>query len=140
MKKLLSVVFGLILSLGLAQSVSAKTIQVSALEDFSTANPPEVLHIQMDANTRLNYDFMLFQGYQVTGRVTRSNDGFVFIPTSYIDFQEESQPITKQFYALYKGKSAVIRKGQKFLLIFSENAPDTYQYYVPDSAVSPDVK
>ena len=44
------------------QSVDAKTIQVSALEDFNTTNPPAEIHVQMNANTRLDYDLMLFQG------------------------------------------------------------------------------
>ncbi len=141
MKKLLSAIFGLILSLGLAQSANAKTIQVSALEDFNVSNPPAVMHVQMNANTRLNYDFMLFQGYQVTGKVApAANGGFVFVPVSYVNFQEESLPITKEYYAFYKGKAGVIRKGQNFLLVFPENGPDTYQYYVPGSEVSEDAK
>ena len=56
MKKLLSTFIGLIISLCLIQSVEAKTVQVSALEDFQTSNPPQVLHVQMNANTRLDYD------------------------------------------------------------------------------------
>ncbi len=140
MKKLLSAVFGLILSLGLAQSVSAKTIQVSALEDFNVSNPPAVLHVQMNANTRLDYDFMLFQGFQVAGKVASKNGGFIFVPVSYVNFQEESKPITKEFYAYYKGKSGVVRRGQSFHLVFPENGPDTYQYYVPGSEVSEDAR
>ena len=69
MKKLIMAFAGLILSLGLMQSVDAKTIQVSALEDFNTTNPPAEIHVQMNANTRLDYDLMLFQGFQVTGKM-----------------------------------------------------------------------
>ena len=47
MKKLLSAFVGLVLSMSLMNSVQAKTIQVSALEDFQTSNPPQVLHVQM---------------------------------------------------------------------------------------------
>lgn len=140
MKKLLSVIFGLILSLGLAQSAGAKTIQVSALEDFNVANPPAVLHVQTNANIRLDYDFMLFKGFQLTGKTASANGGFIFVPVSYVNFQEESQPITKEFYAYFSGKSGVIKRGQKFLLVFPENGPDTYQYYVPGSEVSEDAK
>ena len=134
MKKLLSTLVGLVLALSLVQSVEAKTIQVSALEDFNTANPPQVLHVQMNANTRLDYDLMLFQGYQVTGRVVAQNGGFVFVPVSYVNFQEEQLPVSKQYQAVYKGRSGVIRQNQPFLLVFPENGPDTFQYYVPSQS------
>ena len=131
MKKVLSTVASLVLALGLAQAVGAKTIQVSALEDFSTANPPQVLHVQMNANTRLDYDLMLFQGYQVAGKVVPQNGGFVFVPVSYVNFQEEQLPVKKEYPAVYKGGQGVIRQNQPFLLVFPENGPDTFQYYVP---------
>ena len=133
MKKFLSVVFGLMLTIG---CVSAKTIKVSALEDFNTANPPQALHVQMNANTRLDYDTMLFQGFQVSGKVAPANGGFVFVPVSYVNFQEEVVPVQKQFYAYYKGRAGVIKRGQTFLLVFPENGPDTYQYYVPGTGIS----
>lgn len=132
MKKLFGVIIGLILSLCLMQTTEAKTIQVSALEDFQTNNPPQVLHIQMNANTRLDYDLMLFQGFQVTGKVVpQSNGGFVFIPVSYVNFQEESLPIQKEYQAVYKGRAGLIRQNQPFSLVFPDNEPDNFQYYVP---------
>ena len=132
MKKVFGVLLGFMLSLCLANSVNAKTIQVSALEDFQTNNPPQVLHIQMNGNTRLDYDLMLFQGFQVTGKVIpQNNGGFVFIPVSYVNFQEESLPINKEFQAVYKGKPGLIRQNQPFSLVFPNNGPDTFQYYVP---------
>ena len=63
MKKLFMAFAALVLSVSLFQAVEAKTVQVTALEDFQTSNPPEVLHVQMNANTRLDYDLMLFQGF-----------------------------------------------------------------------------
>ena len=87
MKKFLGLIFGLVLSLGFAHSVSAKTIQVSALEDFNAANPPAVLHVQTNANIRLDYDFMIFKGFQLTGKTAAANGGFVFVPVSYVNFQ-----------------------------------------------------
>ncbi len=134
MKKLFSAIIGLVLSVGLMQSAQAKTIQVSALEDFNTANPPQVLHVQMNANTRLDYDLMLFQGYQVTGKVVPQNGGFAFVPVSYVNFQEEQLPVSKEYPAFYKGGTGVIRQNQPFLLVFPENGPDTFQYYVPSSS------
>ncbi len=132
MKKLLSAFVGLIVSFALVQSVEAKTVQVSALEDFQTSNPPQVLHVQMNANTRLDYDLMLFQGFQVTGKVVPQNDGgFVFIPVSYVNFQEENLPINEEFKAVYKGRAGLIRQNQPFYLVFPDNEPDTFQYYVP---------
>ena len=134
MKKLLSVLAGLIMVFGVSQSVGAKTVQVSALEEFSTVNPPAVLHVQMNANTRLDYDVMLFQGYQVTGKIVAQNGGFAFIPVSYINFQEEQIPLTKEFPAVYRGGQGLIRQNQPFFLSFPDNGPDTFQYYVPSSS------
>lgn len=132
MKKVFGLLLGFIFSLCLVSSVEAKTIQVSALEDFQTNNPPQVLHIQMNANTRLDYDLMLFQGFQVTGKVVpQNNGGFVFIPVSYVNFQEENLPINKEYQAVYKGKNGLIRQNQPFTLIFPDNEPDNFQYYVP---------
>lgn len=134
MKKLLSAAVGLVLALTTAGAVQAKTVQVSALEDFNTANPPQVLHVQMNANTRLDYDVMLFQGYQVAGKISPANGGFAFVPIAFVNFQEEQVPIKKEFAAYYKGGSGIIRQNQPFLLVFPENGPDTFQYYVPSSS------
>ncbi|MGN0031413.1 MAG: hypothetical protein ACI37Q_05620 [Candidatus Gastranaerophilaceae bacterium] len=131
MKKLFMAFAALVLSVSLFQAVEAKTVQVTALEDFQTSNPPEVLHVQMNANTRLDYDLMLFQGFQVTGKVVRQGEGFVFIPAAYVNYQEEKLPIYKEFPATYKGRSGLIRQNQPFLLVFPDNGPDTFQYYVP---------
>ena len=80
-----------VLSLAMFQGAEAKTVQVTALEDFQTSNPPQVLHVQMNANTRLDYDLMLFQGFQVTGKVVpQQNGGFLFVPVSYVNYQEEN--------------------------------------------------
>jgi len=134
MKKLFNVITALILTISIGQMANAKTIQVSALEDFSTANPPQVLHVQMNANTRLDYDLMLFQGYQVTGKVVPQNGGFAFVPVSYVNFQEEQLPINKEYSAYYKGGQGIIRQNQPFFLVFPENGPDTFQYYVPSQS------
>lgn len=129
MKKLFMLFVAFVLSLGMAQ---AKTVQVTALEDFQTTNPPQVLHVQMNANTRLDYDLMLFQGFQVTGKVVpQQNGGFVFVPVSYVNYQEENLPVTKEFPAVFKGKAGLIRQNQPFSLVFPNNGPDTFQYYVP---------
>lgn len=134
MKKLLSVFAGLVLALSIAGTVQAKTVQVSALEDFNTSNPPQILHVQMNANTRLDYDVMLFQGYQVAGKVSAANGGFSFVPIAFVNFQEEQIPIKKEFAAYYKGGNGIIRQNQPFMLVFPENGPDTFQYYVPSSS------
>lgn len=135
MKKLLSAVVGLVLAFGVTGVSQAKTVQVSALEDFNTTNPPQILHVQMNANTRLDYDVMLFQGYQVAGKISPAQNGtFAFVPIAYVNFQEEQIPIKKEFAAYYKGGNGIIRQNQPFLLVFPENGPDTFQYYVPSSS------
>ncbi len=131
MKKLFMAFAALVLSISLFQGVEAKTVQVTALEDFQTSNPPQVLHVQMNANTRLDYDLMLFQGFQVTGKIVKQGEGFIFVPVSYVNYQEEKLPIDKEYPAAYKGKSGLIRQNQPFSLVFPNNGPDTFQYYVP---------
>lgn len=134
MKKLLSAIVGALFVLSIATTAQAKTVQVSALEDFNTSNPPQILHVQMNANTRLDYDVMLFQGYQVAGKVSPANEGFSFTPIAFVNFQEEQLPIKKEYAAYYKGGNGIIRQNQPFLLVFPENGPDTFQYYVPSSS------
>lgn len=132
MKKIFMVFTAFVLSLSMIGSVEAKTVQVTALEDFQVSNPPQVLHVQMNANTRLDYDLMLFQGFQVTGRVLpQQGGGFVFVPVSYVNYQEEKLPINTEFQAVYKGQNGLIRQNQPFQLVFPNNEPDTFQYYVP---------
>ena len=134
MKKLLSILAGVVLSFGLLQSAQAKTIQVSALEDFQTNNPPQIIHIQMNANTKLDNELMLFQGYQVTGRIVARNGGFIFVPVSYVNFQEEKLPVRQEVQAVYRGNGGVIRQYQPFYLVFPEVEPEPFQYYVPSSS------
>lgn len=134
MKKLLNLAVGLVLAFTMTGTAQAKTVQVSALEDFNTTNPPQILHVQMNANTRLDYDVMLFQGYQVAGKVSMADGGFAFVPVAFVNFQEEQVPIKKEFAAYYKGGKGIIRQNQPFLLVFPENGPDTFQYYVPSSS------
>lgn len=132
MKKLFMLFTAFVLSLAMFQGAEAKTVQVTALEDFQTSNPPQVLHVQMNANTRLDYDLMLFQGFQVTGKVVpQQNGGFLFVPVSYVNYQEENLSIDKEYPASYKGKTGLIRQNQPFQLVFPNNGPDTFQYYVP---------
>lgn len=134
MKKLLMAFATLVLSVSLLQSAEAKTVQVTALDDFQASNPPQVLRVQMNANTRLDYDLMLFQGFQVTGKVVQQNGGFVFVPVSYVNYQDESLAIQKPYPAAFKGSNGLIRQNQPFFLVFPDNGPDTFQYYVPSNS------
>lgn len=134
MKKLFMAFTALVLSVSLMQGANAKTVQVTALHDFNVANPPEVVHVQMNANTRLDYDLMLFQGFQVTGKMVSHNGAYVFLPVSYVNYHEERLPVNKEYPAVYKGQAGVIRQNQPFMLVFPDNGPDTFQYYVPSSS------
>ncbi|MCM1338757.1 MAG: hypothetical protein NC191_03700 [Muribaculaceae bacterium] len=134
MKKLLMAFTALILSVSMIQSVEAKTVQVTALEDFQASNPPQVLRVQMNANTRLDYDLMLFQGFQVTGQIAAQNGGLVFVPVSYVNYQDESMSIQKQYPAMFKGVSGLVRQNEPFFLVFPDDAPDSFQYYVPSNS------
>ncbi|MBQ8458748.1 hypothetical protein IJ541_01445 [bacterium] len=130
MKKLFMMFTALVLSASILQGAEAKNVQVTALEDFNSANPPQVLHVQMNGNARLDYDLMLFQGFQVTGKVVPQNGAFVFVPVSYVNYQEEELPINKDFPATFKGRKGLIRQNQPFTLVFP-NGTDSFQYYVP---------
>ena len=134
MKKSLALLAGLVLSFSLSQSVEAKTIQVSALEDFNAANPPQVLHVQMNANTKLDEELMLFQGYQVTAKVVQGNGGFIFVPVNYVNFQEEKLPVKSEVHAVYRGNGGVIGQNQPFYLVFPDVEPEPFQYYVPSTS------
>ena len=131
MKNLFKLFTALVVSFLVITGANAKTVQVTALEDWDAANPPQVLHVQMNANTRLDYDLMLFQGFQVTGNVVKTNNGFAFIPVNYVNYQEEQLPIDKQYPAVIKAKSGIIRQNQPFGLVFPNYGPDNFQYYVP---------
>lgn len=135
MKKLFMLFTAFVFSASMLLGAEAKTVQVSALEDFNTSNPPAELHVQMNANARLDYDLMLFQGFQVTGKVVPQGNGFVFVPVSYVNYQEEKLPIQKQFPATFKGRAGVIRQNQPFTLVFQGNSnPENFLYYVPSSS------
>ncbi len=56
MKKLLSAFVGLVLSMSLMNSVQAKTIQVSALEDFQTSNHNQVWYLHSFEHAKLEED------------------------------------------------------------------------------------
>ena len=134
MKKLIMLFTAVVMSLTMFLSAEAKTVQVTTLEDFNPNNPPQVLHIQMNGNVRLDYDTMLFQGFHVTGKVLPKNDGgFVFIPVNYINYQEENLTLPKQFPAIIKTRASIVRQNQPFTLVFPNNA-DGFQYYVPSNS------
>lgn len=136
MKKLLMLFVAGVISLTMALTAqAARTVQVTTLEDFQPNNPPQVLHIQMNGNVRLDYDTMLFQGFHVTGRIVgKSGGGYVFVPVSYINYQEEQIPLSKEFPAIIKSRSNVVRQNQPFTLIFSNNSSEGFQYYVPSNS------
>lgn len=132
MKKLFMLFIAGLFSLTIALSAQAKTIQVTTLEDFQSSNPPQVLHIQMNGNLRLDYDTMLFQGFQVTGRILgKSGGGYVFVPVSYINYQEEQIPLKKEYPAIIKTRSEIVRQNQPFTLVFPNPKAESFQYYVP---------
>ena len=136
MKKLFMLLTAFVFSASMLLGADARTVQVTALEDFNTSNPPAELHVQINANTRLDYDLMLFQGFQVTGKAVPQGNGFVFVPVSYVNYQEEQLPIQKQYAATFKGRGGLIRQNQPFYLVFpnSNTNPDSFQYYVPSSS------
>ena len=136
MKKLLMLFIAGVISLTMSLTAqAARTVQVTTLEDFQPNNPPPVLHVQMNGNVRLDYDTMLFQGFQVTGRIVgKSGGGYVFVPVSYINYQEEQIPLSKEFPAIIKSRYNVVRQNQPFTLIFSNNSSEGFQYYVPSNS------
>lgn len=110
MKK--SVLFAIMLSLGLFSSVQADVLKGKAIDEISTSSPKEVISITVSKKVNLDEDIVLKKGYVLTGKMLNikepgewhHNATFTFIPTSYTDLEGKKHPITKEIKATYRQK------------------------------------
>ncbi len=108
--------FILILCL-LAQPAIAKTIPVQALNDFSTANPPEIYSVKVLAELKLDENITLKEQDVLTGKIVDIKDPkrlkrdarFTFIPETLKVYNGETIELKGCFPAKYTTK---LNKGQ----------------------------
>lgn len=129
MKKSFILVFGILLMC--AQSVSAKTIRVQAVNNFSTEKPPVFLTVRINDELVLDENITFLEGFIVKGRISDVQDPkrlkrdatFTFVPLEYTDLNGKTHEIKGYFPAKYttklnKGeiaKSAALGVGNHFI-------------------------
>ena len=121
----------LILSLLLCAPALAKTIEVEALNDFSTANPPNTMSVKVVTDVIEDSQVIIPKGTIVHGKIVnvkdpkrlKRNATFSFEPTSYIDTQGTAHHVKRQFAGKYTtkldkkevAKSAALSVGSYFV-------------------------
>ena len=114
MKKYFIILFALIF-MGM-QPVSAKMVKVRALEDFSTANPPETWKVQIVDGFETKDGTSYYAGSVIYGKIEgitgpkrlKRNAGFTFIPTEYYDsLSQKTYEIKRQLKGKYSPMSDV---------------------------------
>lgn len=121
----------LVLSLLLCAPALAKTIEVEALNDFSTANPPKTMSVRVVTDVTEDYKVIVPKDTIVYGKIVnvkdpkrlKRNASFSFQPTSYTDPQGITHPIKRQFSGKYTtkldkkavAKSAALSVGNYFV-------------------------
>ena len=114
MKKYL--IFLFVMMLICSQPVSAKMIKVRALEDFSTANPPETWKVQLVDGFETKDGTPYYAGSIIYGRIEdikdpkrlKRNAQFTFVPTEYYDsMSQKTYAIKRQFKGKYSSMSDV---------------------------------
>ncbi len=129
-QKFLYLCFLMVLSCAFAK-VYAQTIEVSALEDFSTAKPPKTISVKLIEPLELAESNFITAGSVLQGNLIdvvspkrlKRDAGFSFQPTEYIDLNEKTHPINSYITASYtqpldKGsvaKSAALGVGNFFV-------------------------
>lgn len=87
----------------------AQTIEVSALEDFSTAEPPKTISVKLVEPLEFTEPNVLTSGSILKGNLIdvvspkrlKRDAGFSFQPTEYIDLNGEIHPINSYITASY---------------------------------------
>ena len=95
--------------IGMLSGVCAKTIEVVSLSDFSTANPPKSITVQLLDSVNLDESTTISEGAVVQGKVVdvvspkrlKKDATFSFIPTSYQVGNEETKIIHNVVVAKY---------------------------------------
>lgn len=128
MKKIFFLVFAIVI---FCSAVSAQTIHVQAVEDFSTDNPPEIFCVKLfdnlcdkEGNVLFKYGEILEGEVKVSApKRMKRNAGFSFLPKYVISKEGVKTEITKEYPAKYTtklnkkdmAKSAVLAVGNHFV-------------------------
>lgn len=129
-QKFLYLCFLMVLSCAFSISY-AQTIEVSALEDFSTAEPPKTISVKLVEPLEFTEPKVIIAGSILKGNLIdvvspkrlKRDAGFSFQPTEFIDLNGETHPINSYIKASYtqpinKGsvaKSAALSVGNYFV-------------------------
>ena len=128
-KNLFVVCVGSVL-LGAFSAADAQTIEVKALEHFSTSNPPKTMEIELSDSLNLQDDGILVPGTIINGKISnvkapkrlKRDAKFTFKPSTYKTPEGESKIIKSDVKATYTKnanadriiQSAVLSVGNHF--------------------------
>ena len=108
----------------------AKTIEVEALGEFSTANPPETMSVKIVNDVVINEAITVPQGTILTGKIKvtnpknlKRNATFTFVPSTYTNTDGTTGKVKRNYFGKYtkpldKGglaKSAALTVGNHFV-------------------------
>ncbi len=113
MKRLLILLSFMLLS----SPVMAKTIQVQAMSDFSSENPPENYSVKVLEDVYIEDQIVLQNGFILNGKIVdvkdpkrlKRNATFTFVPLEYIDLNSVTHSISGYYPGKYTTK---LNKGQ----------------------------
>ena len=123
--------FTFLIITGMFAGAYAKTIEVVSLSDFSTANPPASISVQLLGSVDLDNNTTLYEGAVVEGKLIdvvspkrlKKDATFSFEPTSYKDASGETKVLHTNVVAKYSktldkvqlAKSAAVGVGGIFV-------------------------
>jgi len=101
--------FLILLSAGMLNKTYAQTVEVSALEAFSTANPPQNISVKLNMPLSITNEQILNSGVILTGSLAditdpkrlKRNASFKFKPKNYTDLDGTKHSIESDITASY---------------------------------------
>lgn len=84
-------------------SAFAKNVPVTAIQPFSSSNPPSEIAFRINSNIQVTDDVVLFEGYTVKGKMTLQNGQLAFVPYSFINVHNEEGSFETQTYGVLEG-------------------------------------
>ena len=92
-----------VVALMAGNSVFAKNVPVTAIQPFSSSNPPSEIAFRINSNIQVTDDVVLFEGYTVKGKMTLQNGSLAFVPYSFINVHNEEGSFETQTYGVLEG-------------------------------------
>jgi len=84
-------------------SAFAKNVPVTAIQPFSSSNPPSEIAFRINSNIQVTDDVVLFEGYTVKGKMTLQNGQLAFVPYSFVNVHNEEGSFETQTYGVLEG-------------------------------------